>query len=96
MDRMDDWLSSIGSKCDIPEVWDLFLDEFKKQVTEQRISVKGIFQKIPDVPQMKGTNFETYLQEFDNFLTDNTYMSDVQKKETFCQGLTTRTMIDVL
>ena len=96
MDRMEDWLSSIGSKCDIPEIWELFLDKFKKQVTAQRIGAKGIFQKMPNAPQMSGTNFEVYLQEFDDFLINTSQLSDAQKKETFCQGLTTCTMIDVL
>ena len=96
MDRMENWLSSIGPECNIPEVWELFLEEFKKQVTESGVCAKGIFQKLPNAPQMTRTHFEIYLQEFDNFLTDNAHMSDAQKKEAFCQGLTMRTMIDIL
>ena len=76
MDRMEHWLSSIGPECNIPKVWELFLEEFKKQVTESGVCARGLFQKVPNAPQMTGTNFETYLQEFDNFLTDNAYMSD--------------------
>ena len=96
MDRMGNWLSSLEPNCNIPEVWELFLEEFKKQVTESGVRAKGMFQKLPNAPQMSETNFEIYLQEFDNFLSDNAHMSDAQKKETFCQGLTTCTMIDVL
>ena len=93
---MQDWLSSIGPDCNIPEVWELFLEEFKKQVAESGTRARELFQKVPNAPQMMGTNFKVYLHEFNDFLANNTYLSDAQKKETFCQGLTTCTMIDVL
>ena len=40
-------------------------------------------------------DFETYLQAFDDFLQQHTNLQDDQKKEIFCHGLTTRTMIEV-
>ena len=31
---MQYWLSSLTSDCDVPEVWDLFLTEFRKKVVD--------------------------------------------------------------
>ena len=31
LDNMQNWLSSLNADCDVPEVWDLFLEELMKE-----------------------------------------------------------------
>ena len=95
IDDMQYWLSGLTPDCDVPEVWDLFLTEFRKKIAdrERRTIIQYSFPQ--NAPQMTSMDLEVYLQSFEQFLTDHPHLSDVQKKEIFCRGLTTRTMIDV-
>ena len=95
IDDMQYWLSGLTPDCDIPEVWDLFLTEFKKKMAdrEHRTIIQYSFPQ--NTPRMTSMDLEVYLQSFEQFLTDHPHLSDAQKKEIFCRRLTTRTMIDV-
>ena len=68
---MQNWLSSLNADCDVSEVWDLFLDELKKERdTHEEQTAKTSLE----APQMTGTNLEVYLQSFDDFLYNNTHL----------------------
>ena len=50
VDDMQNWLSSLGSDCDVPEVWDLFLTEFNKKVINQEHHMKITYTLPPNAP----------------------------------------------
>ena len=95
IDDMQYWLSGLTSDCDVPEVWDLFLTEFRKKVVDRECRTVIQYSFPQDALRMTSMDLEVYLQSFEQFLTDHPHLSDAQKKEIFCHGLMTRTMIDV-
>ena len=92
---MQYWLSGLTPDCDVPEVWDLFLTEFKKKMVDRECRTVIQYAFPQNAPRMTSMDLEVYLQSFEQFLTNHPHLSDAQKKEIFCRGLTTRTMIDV-
>ena len=71
IDDMQYWLSGLTPDCDVPEVWDLFLTEFRKKVVdrERRTVIQYSFPQ--NAPRMTSMDLEVYLQSFKQFLTDH-------------------------
>ena len=78
------WLSGLTADCDIPEVWDLFLTEFRKKVEDQERCTMVHYSFPQNVPRMTNMDLEVYLQCFEHFLINHPHLSKAQKKEVFC------------
>ena len=95
IDDMQYWLSGLTPDCNVPEVWDLLLTEFRKQIADRERHTVIQYSFPQNAPRMTSMDLEVYFQSFKQFLTEHPHLSDTQKKEIFCRGLMTRTMIDV-